>query len=236
MEIVEEESKFEEEYTKFLAKQKELEAKLDVAYAAGDSSALTFVADDGAKLAIPVAKSGLTVSQLGTTLNDLAVDPNIWKSNDGVYVGYENPWIYDSKCKIDTGLTKMNSTDAMLLDHLKKQFTPIAEGTGFTELGEKLKAKLREKLGDNKICIRIASDGNVYIEERANNATVCMIAHNLVSFMIPYRSESKALLIRGEEDLYKVVKGVEILADYWEEEKQKERKLRHMLNALDVFE
>ena len=63
-----------------------------------------------------------------------------------------------------------------------------------------------------------------------------MITHNLVSFMIPYRSETKALLIRGEEDLYKVVKGVEILTDYWEEEKQKERKLRHMLNALDVFE
>jgi hypothetical protein len=234
---MEEESKFEEEYTKFLAKQKQiLEAKADVACAAGDSSTLTFVADDGAKLAIAAPKSGLTVSQLGTTLSDLAVDPNIWKSNEGIYAGHENPWIIDTKCKIDTGLTKMNSNDAMLLDYLKKQFTPIAEGTGFTELGEKLKAKLREKLGDNKICIRIASDGNVYIEERANNATVCMITHNLVSFMIPYRSETKALLIRGEEDLYKVVKGVEILTDYWEEEKQKERKLRHMLNALDVFE
>lgn len=235
---MEEESKFEEEYTKFLAKQKEiLEAKVDVASAAGDSSTLTFVADDGAKLAIPAPKSGLTVSNLGTTLSDLTVDPNIWKSNDGVYIGHENPWVIDtSKYKIDTGLTKMSSNDAMLLDYLKKQFTPIAEGCGFTALGEKLKAKLREKLGDNKICIRIASDGNVYIEERANNATVCMITHNLVSFMIPYRSESKALLIRGEEDLYKVVKGVEILADYWEEEKQKERKLRHMLNALDVFE
>lgn len=213
-----------------------LEAKLDVASAAGDSSTLTFIADDGAKLAIPAVKNGVTVSQLGTTLSDLAIDPNIWKSNDGIYVGYDNPWTIDPKCKIDTGITKMSSNDAMLLDYLKKQFTPIAEGTGFTELGEKLKAKLREKLGDNRICIRIASDGNVYIEERTCNATVCMITHNLVSFMIPYRSESKALLIRGEEDLYKVVKGVEILADYWEEEQQKERKLRHMLNALDVFE
>jgi hypothetical protein len=234
---MEEESKFENEYKNFIAKQKEiLDAKVDVACDAGDSSTLTFIADDGAKLAIPsMSKSGLTVSQLGSTLHDLAVDPNIWKSNDGIYM-HENPWIVGGSCKIDTGLTKMNSNDAMLLDHLKKKFTPIADSGGFTELGEKLKEKLREKLGDNKICIRIASDGNVYIEERECNATVCMIMHNLVSFMIPYRSESKTLLICDETDLYKVVKGVEILADYWEEEKQKERKLRHMLNALDVFE
>lgn len=233
---MEEESKFEEEYTKFLAKQKQiLEAKVDVACATGDSSTLTFIGDDGAKLAIPAPKSGLTVSQLGSTLDNLTVDPNIWKSNDGVYM-HESPWVIGGPCKIDTGLTKMNSNEVMLLEHLKKQFTPIAESCVFTELGEKLKAKLREKLGDDKICIRIGSDGNVYIETRCNNAMVCTIMHNLATFMMPYTSESKSLLIRGEEDLYKVVKGIEILNDYWEEDKMRTQKLRHMLNALDVFE
>jgi hypothetical protein len=225
---MEEESKFEEEYTKFLAKQKQiLEAKVDVACATGDKTVYSLgVADN---------KSGLTVSQLGSTLDNLTVDPNIWKSNDGVYM-HESPWVIGGPCKIDTGLTKMNSNEVMLLEHLKKQFTPIAESCVFTELGEKLKAKLREKLGDDKICIRIGSDGNVYIETRCNNAMVCTIMHNLATFIMPYTSESKSLLIRGEEDLYKVVKGIEILNDYWEEDKMRTQKLRHMLNALDVFE
>ena len=88
---------------------------------------------------------------------------------------------------------KMNSIDATLLDHLKKKFTPICYGMEFTELGEKLKAKLYEKLDDDKIYIGISFDGNVYIRTRCNDENLCMITHNLASFMIPYTSESKSL-------------------------------------------
>ena len=224
----EEQTEFEKEWANFIAKQKQLDAKVDVACSTGDKTVYS--------LAVADNKSGLTVSQLGSVIDSLAdISPITWKSNDGVYVGHD-PWAIGGKCKIDTGITKMNSNDAMLLEYLKKQFTPIAENCVFTELGEKLKAKLREKLGDDKICIRVGSDGNVYIESRCNNAIICSIMHNLVNFMVPYTSEAKSLFIRGEEDLYKVVKGIEILNDYWEEDQMRTQKLRHMLNALDVFE